>query len=396
MAAAGVLLEVDMTQHAVFGLTEALRKIGHFRRLGRRLVDLACRRVPDLIVLVDFGGFNLRFAEAIRRRVRRQRGVFGNWRPKLVYFVSPQVWASRARRAARLARDIDLLLSIFPFEQAWYARRAPALRVEFVGHPLVDRFASIEPTPACAEAQLGGVGNSGSEGGRVSPRPVAWAARKAERAGDGDERAAEPIVLLLPGSRAQEVRRHLPILAEAVRQLSRGMRVRVWMVLPSEELLELAKGLAPVRRAWDLATERAGSPDTGMIECQIGGAFDLMRCADLALAKSGSVTLECAFHRLPTVVLYRVTWPTWWIARCIVRVPFAAMPNLLAGKAVYPELLQGRATPDRIAREAETLLRDGARRAAMLADLREVTALLGVPGAADRAATAIANLLERS
>ena len=140
MAEAGVQLEVDMTTHAVFGLTKALRKINHFRRLGERLVRLACHRLPDVIVLVDFGGFNLRFAAAIRRRIRRQGGVFGNWQPKIVYFISPQVWASREGRAQQLAWNVDLLLSIFPFEKAWYARRAPLLRVEFVGHPLVDRF----------------------------------------------------------------------------------------------------------------------------------------------------------------------------------------------------------------------------------------------------------------
>jgi len=391
MAEAGVQVEVDMTAHAVLGLTEALRKINHFRRLGRQLVSLACRRLPDVIVLVDFGGFNLRFAAEIRRCVQRQRGVFGNWRPRIVYFVSPQVWASREGRADRLARDVDLLLSIFPFEKAWYARRAPSLRVEFVGHPLVDRFAKARPRVRSGESSdAADAGRESEAPGTKSPvRDAADQRRSTLDRGTG----AGPIVLLLPGSRRQEVRRHLPILVEAVRQLGQSMSVRPWMALPTEELLELAEGIVRVRRSHQFPAEHSPPSGDGAIWCRVGDISDLMSGADLAIAKSGSVTLECAFHRLPTVVMYRVTWPTWWMARSIVRVPFAAMPNLLAGKEIYPELLQGRATPETIAREAEDLLRDGARRRAMRKDLEGVTASLGAPGAADRAAAAIVDLL---
>jgi lipid-A-disaccharide synthase len=365
MAAAGVDLEVDLTRHAVVGLLEVFRKLRQFRRLGRRLLDVACERTPEVIILVDFGGFNLRFASAIRRRIRQQRGVFANWSPKIVYFVSPQVWASRAGRADRLARNVDLLLSIFPFERAWYARRAPSLRVEFVGHPLVDRFAEVQRRP-----------------------PSEWASAECD-AGLG----GTPRVLLLPGSRRQEVRRHLPILAEAVRQLNTLVPVRPWMALPSEALLALAQELAPVRRAQSLLGDSEGARWDGVLRCRIGEPFELMRWADLALAKSGSVTLECAFHGLPTVVFYRVAWPTWWIARCLVRVPFAAMPNLLGGRVIYPEFLQGRATPGLIAREAAGLLRDQSRRRAMREESTRVARLLGPTGAADRAAEAILGLV---
>ena len=141
MAEAGVELAFDMTQHAVVGLVEVLRNYGKFKRLFNQLLQLAIDRQPDAILCVDFSGFNRRFANAVKSGVRRQHGPFKNWNPKIVQFVSPQVWASRPGRALAMARDFDLVLSIFPFEKAWYAEHAPGLPVEFVGHPIVDRYA---------------------------------------------------------------------------------------------------------------------------------------------------------------------------------------------------------------------------------------------------------------
>ena len=136
MSAAGVGLAFDMTQHAVTGITDVLKNIFKFRRLFNQLLALAIERQPDAIIGVDYGGFNLRFGHAIKEYVRKNPGA---WNPKIIQFVSPQVWASRPQRANRLEADYDLLLSIFPFEKDWYTRRAPKLRVEFVGHPMLDR-----------------------------------------------------------------------------------------------------------------------------------------------------------------------------------------------------------------------------------------------------------------
>ena len=138
MAAAGVELAFDLTQHSVIGITDALKNYFEFRRLFNQLFALAIERKPDAIIGVDFGGFNLRFGHAIKQYVRNN--PFLKWNPKIIQFVSPQVWASRPGRANRLAADYDLVLSIFPFEQDWYAQRVPKLRVEFVGHPMVGRF----------------------------------------------------------------------------------------------------------------------------------------------------------------------------------------------------------------------------------------------------------------
>ena len=131
MAAVGVDLAFDMTAHAVIGL-DALKHLLKFRRLRNQLFQLALRRQPDAIVCVDFGGFNSRFGHAVKAYARTHRDWFHDWDPKLIQFISPQVWASREGRAYKLAGDFDLLLSIFPFEKKWYARRVPGFRVEFI------------------------------------------------------------------------------------------------------------------------------------------------------------------------------------------------------------------------------------------------------------------------
>src|SRR5277367_464349 len=138
MAAAGVELAFDLTQHSVIGISDVLKNYFKFRRLFNQLLALAIERKPDVVIGVDYGGFNLRFGHAVKEYVRNN--PFSKWNPKIVQFVSPQVWASRPGRANLLAADYDLLLSIFPFEKDWYAQRVPKLRVEFVGHPMVGRF----------------------------------------------------------------------------------------------------------------------------------------------------------------------------------------------------------------------------------------------------------------
>jgi len=144
MAAVGVELAFDLTQHSVIGISDVLKELGKFRRMFRQLLRLAIERQPDVIIGVDYGGFNLRFAKAIKNYVRRHRSDFVPWNPRIVQFVSPQVWASRPGRAYSMAANHDLVLSIFPFEKAWYARHVPQLRVEFVGHPMVARLPSAE------------------------------------------------------------------------------------------------------------------------------------------------------------------------------------------------------------------------------------------------------------
>ena len=231
MAAAGVELAFDMTQHAVVGLVEVIRNYGKFKRLFDQLVALALRRQPDLIVCVDFSGFNRRFARQIRWEicVREIR----DWQPKIVQYVSPQVWASRPGRARSMARDLDLLLTIFPFEKQWYAERVPRLRVEFVGHPMVERYAKISPSAK-------------------DPGPP--------------QASSSPRILLLPGSRVSELKRHLPVMLEAWKQIRTAQpAARACVVLPNESLAALGKTLVAATLP-DLSIQ-VGQLDRGRIGC---------------------------------------------------------------------------------------------------------------------------------
>lgn len=348
MADAGVELALDMTQHAVIGLAEPLRKLRLFKRMLDRLVARAVAEKPDVIVCVDFFGFNHRFAHAIRQHVRKRLGWFQPWNPKIVQYVSPQVWASRPGRARRLAIDYDLVLSILPFEKAWYAEHAPGVRVEFVGHPICDRFS----TAAVRAGQI----------------PSAHYTPHYKRT-----------LVLLPGSRPDEVRRHLPVMFETLSHITRELpQCEAVVVLPNESLVELAKTL--------------GVPDRLRLQC--GGLQEALAQATLAIAKSGTVTLECALFGLPTIVIYKTSWPTYLVGKLCVTVKYLAMPNLLAGEEVMPEFIQAAAIPQKIARAAVELMTDPARYETIKRKLIQVTAQLGVPGASSRAAQAILNLLQ--
>lgn len=341
MSGAGVELAFDMTQHAVIGISDVLKNYFKFRRLFNQLLALAIERQPDAVIGVDYGGFNLRFGHAVRKHIRSHPGA---WNPKIIQFVSPQVWASRPGRARLLETDYDLLLSIFPFEKEWYAKHTPKLRVEFVGHPMVERF-----------------GDQSSEiGVRGSGRTV----------------------LLLPGSRKSELQRHLPVMLGALKLIQAKMpTAKVKMILPHEELKELVPGSG------------AGMLPTDL-EIQVGNLPGALAQADAAIASTGTVTMECAFFGVPTVTLYKTSWFTWQIARRIVTVKWATMPNILADQEVYPEFIQGAATAENIAQAALELLQDEPKREKIRSQLEEVVSPLGTPGATKRAADAILNLFK--
>ena len=349
MAAAGVHLAFDLTQHSVIGVSDVLKKYFEFRRLFNQLLALAIQRQPDAIIGVDYGGFNLRFGHAIKQYVRKNRSASTPWNPKIIQFVSPQVWASRPGRANRLAADYDLLLSIFPFEKDWYARRVPKLRVEFVGHPMIGRFVSE---------------------GRVTRAP------DTEKLGTRGARPSE--ILLLPGSRKSELQRHLPPMLGALELIREKLpAAKAKMVLPNQSLKELADKLSAL---------------PANFEIQIGNLPQALAQADVAIASTGTVTVECAFFGVPTVTLYKTSWLTYQIARRIVTVKSLTMPNLLAGEEVFPEFVQGAATARNIAGAALELLQNEPRRTRIKAQLSIVVASLGGPGANERAARAIRRL----
>jgi lipid-A-disaccharide synthase len=375
MSAAGVQLVHEMSQLSVVGVTDVLVRLVELRRLMRKLLAAAIQRQPEVIIGVDYGGFNLRFGHAVKEYVRNN--PFSQWKPKIVQFVSPQVWASRPGRAQRLAQDYDLLLSIFPFEKDWYAQRVPQLRVEFVGHPMVGRFADDDLQFARREP--------GIASGLHHP----------------------PQILLLPGSRKSELRRHLPPMLDALKAIQdKFPSAQTKMILPGDQLLpvvdwEIARRLnTMVRQA-----SPAGSPTLAgtrsfaqkcfpNLELQIGNLPKALAQADLAIAKTGTVTMECAFFSVPAVTLYKGSWLNYQIARHLITVKTFTMPNLLANEEVYPEFLQNELTAENLAGAALDLLQNEARRQKIKSQLARVVASLGAPGAPKRAADAILSLLE--
>jgi len=337
MAAAGVELAFDLTKHSVIGISDALKGYFKFRRFLNQLLALAIERKPDVIIGIDYGGFNLRLGRAIRRQTRNSGA---GWNPKIVQFVSPQVWATRARRADRMAADYDLLLSIFPFEKAWYARRVPAFRVDFVGHPMIDRIGKLaDHSPARPSSQM------------------------------------SPTVLLLPGSRTGELQRHLPPMLEAWKLIQKKLPdATANMVLPDESLKTLAVSMG------------------ANVNIQIGNLAGALKQADVAIASTGTVTMECAFFGVPKVTMYKTSTVTFEIVRRIITVKSLTMPNLLAGEKVYPEFVQHDATAKNISQAALKLLEDGALRTKIKGQLAAIVASLGQPGAAGRAADSILSL----
>lgn len=346
LAAAGVDVVLDLTRHAVVGITDVARKVRDFHRFMQTLVDLACARQPDAIICVDFSGFNRRFARALRQRLRSRSLTFNNWQPRLVQYVSPQVWASRPGRADSLAEDFDLLLCLFPFERDWYARRVPRLRVEAVGHPLLDRHAGRDGIGATGRQEAGG---------------------------------QPPAVVLLPGSRAAELRRHLPVLLGAAERIRARCAARFRLVLPDDAMRRIAAEL--------------GAESAPGLTVQVGGLGAALEEATVALASTGTVTLECAWWGVPTVALYRTSWLTYLLARQLVTVKQLAMPNVLLDEPLFPEFIQGAATPRNLARAALDWIENPAQCGRIRERLREVCARLGGPGASARAAAAIARLL---
>jgi len=316
MKAAGMELLLDLTEHAVVGLVEVLRNYGKFRRIFWQLVAEAERRKPDAVVLVDFPGFNLRFAQQMKRR-----GI------KAIYYISPQLWAWHAGRAKQIERDVDLMLTIFPFEKAWYAEHAPRLRVEFVGHPFADRLGET-PDPDTRDPKL---------------------------------------IALLPGSREREVAKIWPIMAKVVEQMSGDV-----------EFVAAA-----------VNEQMAAMINHPRVSVKVSIAHELMQRAALAITASGTATMECAFYGCPMIVVYKVNWLTYLVGRAVVTVNWLAMPNVIAGRGIVPEFIQHDAKPERIATVARELLSSNSTRELMRGDLAEVVASLGGVGASERAAEAI-------
>ncbi len=347
LAKAGAEIAVDLTKHAVVGVWEVLKHYRTLRGLFMRLLQLAIDKKPDVVVLVDYPGFNLRFAKALKKALRGHSET--DWSPKIVQFISPQIWAWHESRIHQIARDMEMILSIFPFEKAWYAAREPRLRVEYVGHPLMDRYKAYK-----------------------------------ERVRQHSQ--IEPIVpyhvLLLPGSREKELSRHLPILQEVVRLAGAQQKIHFKIVVPRESL---------VLHVRELFSTLSGNVQ---IDVQAGQLAEALLWADAAIASSGTVTMECAYFQVPTVILYRTSFLTAFLGRIFIKVKRIGMPNLLMNnKAVYPEFIQEEARADAIAAAMLRFLTDKKVRKETQEDLRTMLGTLGGEGACLRAAEKVLSLM---
>lgn len=339
MREGGVETIVRSDELAIVGTLEITRSLPRFLKAFRALRRAAIERLPDAVILVDWPDFNFRLARAFRRRGLR-----------VIYFISPQLWAWRSYRVRNIRRDVDLLLAILPFERDWYARRG-VKHVEFVGHPLA---------------------------GQVCPR--------VDRAGFCAQNAldpARPIVALLPGSRHGEFNRILPPMLGAAAILMRA-RPEIQFVLP------VAPGRSRAEARSILLAAQIAQDSVCIVE---GETYEALGAADVAAIASGTATLEAALIGTPMVVVYKESALNWHTLRPLIRAEHFGLVNLIAGKRLATELMQYEFTATRLAAEISTLLDAGNNQRVREELRREVIEPLGPGGASRRAAEAVINAL---
>jgi lipid-A-disaccharide synthase len=333
MRAAGVDIVADYSEVSVVGITEILSHLPSLIRAMRHLVGAAERRQPALAILTDFPGFHLRLARKLKARGIRN-----------AYYICPQFWAWRPWRVRIVRRRFAVALCIFPFEEKFYGDAG--VPVKFIGHPLV---------------------------GAVHPSVDRATFLKEQRL--NPER---PVVAVLPGSRSAELKQHLPVLHEACARIHRETQAQFVVAAAHNS------SAAMLREGW---------PPELPVRVVEGRTYDALASSNVAIVSSGTATVETALLDVPMVVIYRVTPLTAFLAKPLVRTPFFSMVNLIAGERVVPELIQSDFTPERVSQEVLRLLRDPAARATMRESLAEVRNRLGPPGAVERAADAILDLV---
>jgi lipid-A-disaccharide synthase len=335
MRAAGVETLVDSREMAVMGFVEVVAHFGVIYRAFRTMEALLHREKPDLLILIDYPGFNLRLAAKAK-----QAGV------TVLYFITPQVWAWHASRARKIARLVDHAAVILPFEVPIFEKEG--LPVTFVGHPLLEMAV---PSMSRSEAQAA----FGLDPGKRT-------------------------VGLFPGSRRREINSLLPVMLESAARL--GDRFK-----DLQFILPLAPGLDRGLVDGYLA---AAPVSVTVVE---GKNYDVIQTCDLIIAASGTVTMEIALFGVPMVIIYKIAPVSYAIGKMLVQVEHVGICNIIAGERVVPELIQHEAEPVRIAAEVESMLTDGSRYARIRDKLLAVRAKLGKPGAPGRVAAIALKLM---
>ncbi|MFI5252671.1 MAG: lipid-A-disaccharide synthase [Bacteroidota bacterium] len=326
MEAAGMELIYHIRELSFMGFLEVIQHLPLIRSVEKSLSSLLKFRKPDIILLIDYPGFNLRFA-----KTAHEYGI------KIVYYISPQVWAWNPGRVSKMKGVIDKMLVVFPFEVDIY--RQKGIDVEFVGHPLLE---------VLAEPQ--------DRGGFF------------KRYGLDDKK---PVVGLFPGSRKQEIERIFPPMIGAARMLLQQLGAQIVV------------GVAP---SLDNAYVKSFIRDEGLMQCINHATYDVMGNVDIAIVTSGTATLETGYFRTPMIVVYKTSFVTYLIGRLLIEIKNIGLVNIVAGKEIVPELIQGDVTPDKLAKLAAKLLGDKRRLAEIASGLHVIRENLGAPGASKRVA----------
>ena len=325
---AGVKLFAHVSEMAVVGLTEVISKLGKFVKIMNMMKKSLDDIKPDLVILIDYAGFNLRLAKAVHKK-----GI------KVFYYISPQVWASRKGRIRKIKKYVSRMAVILPFEVDTYKREN--FHVDYVGHPLLDL---VKTNYSQQEARA----KFGLKEGKTT-------------------------VALLPGSRFSEVINLLSEMLKAGELLAQKIP-EIQFLLPLADTLE-EKIVADIISRYTLK-----------VNIISGHTYDVISCADLAIVASGTATLETALLGVPMVIIYKISSLTYFIGKFIVNVKNIGLANIIAGKTIVPELIQNDASGENIARETLAILNNAERSKQIIEELAAIRSKLGNPGAAIRAA----------
>jgi lipid-A-disaccharide synthase len=337
MQAAGVKIVYDIADLGVIGFVEVIKNLPRLFKLRDDLAELMEKERPDVLVIIDYPDFNMRLA-----KIAKQKGI------PVISYISPTVWAWRRGRAKEVAEIVEKVAAIFPFEADVY--QEAGANVTFVGHPLLDIVKTTMPKEE-AYQYFG-----------ADPK--------------------RPIVLLLPGSRQQEILKLLPdMLAAGEKIVEQVQGTQFFLPVASTISREMLHNIIAEYKISVVLTEK--------------NTYDLMNIANVAIAASGTVTLEASLLNLPTIIIYRVATLTYLLGKLLIKIPYISLPNIIAGRKVVPELLQHAVTPENIAQEVLPVLRDPKVKDAMLQDLLEVRQKLGELGAVERVAREILAVAKR-
>ena len=338
MRLAGVECFTDITELAVIGIAEVLKNLSRIKKVFDQTLKQIDSTHPDCVVLVDYPGFNLRLAREIKKR-SSYRTLAGARGIKIVYYISPQVWAWREKRVLKIKQLVDRMIVLFPFEQDIYKKYG--MKVDYVGHPLVDEIVIDHDQIEVLKS----IGLS----------------------------ASKTTIGIMPGSRAKEVERHLPCMLEAAKILVKHNQDRQFILLKSSSI--------PLKLINDALFMYKHLP----LKIYEGSTYDGINAMDAVMVASGTATLECALLKKPMVIIYKTSWLTYGLAKSLIKIPFIGLVNIVAGKKVAEELIQNNVTAAKIANALESSLYNHH----IIDELAALKHSLGAPGASLRAARVI-------